>query len=67
MDWKQPYLQKSRERTKGSISLGTSIELAEDYYALTFLHQLRRRYVFDDGLDSEEELPPTDAQPEQPT
>ena len=45
----KPFTEIQRERTEfdGPATLGQSLELREDYYAFTYLYQLRRAYLFE--------------------
>ena len=66
--FEKPFSDAQRDRSEfdGPATLGQSLELREDYYAFTYLYQLRRAYLFeqdyygddsncDSELDSERE------------
>ena len=40
-------MQRERTEFDGPATLGQSLELREDYYAFTYLYQLRRAYLFE--------------------
>ena len=45
----KPFGEVCKKRTgfDGPATLGQSLELREDYYAYTYLYQLRRGYLFE--------------------
>ena len=54
-DFLKPYRQKTRKRWNGPLSIDGSVELDEDFYAYSFLYNLKRRYIFNDEEESEDE------------
>ena len=45
----KPFFEVQRERSEfdGPATLGQSLELREDFYAFSYLYQLRRAYLFE--------------------
>ena len=37
----------------GPLRLGTSLELREDFYAVSYLYQFKRAVILNDGVDSD--------------
>ena len=54
----KPYNELERGHDDGPINLGTSIDLMEDYFAYSFLCQLKRKVIYNEGEDSEDESAP---------
>ena len=46
-----PYNELKRTRWTGPSSIGTSLELREDMYAVAFLYKLKRGTIFGDGKE----------------
>ena len=46
---KKPFLKKIKERSEfdGPATLGQSLKLREDFYAYSYLYQLRRGFLFE--------------------
>ena len=51
-----PYQKRERDRFEGPRSLGKYLRFREDFYAYTFLHELKRDTLFKDGVDSDAEI-----------
>ena len=43
----KPFRKKPRDDFLGPMTLGTSLQLREDFYAYAYLYQLRRAYFFE--------------------
>ena len=53
--WDISYKDQTRKRLDGPMGFGQSLELRPDYYAFTYVFQLKRKEIYDDGEDSKEE------------
>ena len=51
----KPYRKMRREIFDGALNIDQSINLNEDYYTFTYMHWLKRRVVYDDDVESEDE------------
>ena len=60
---KEPYKKKNRTIFDGPLRLGKSLELREDFYAVSFMHWLKRKAILADSIDSDAE-PEPDSDPE---
>ena len=54
------YDEVYRGPDDGQINFGTSLVFMQDFFAYSFLYQLKRRVIYDDGEDSDPDLPETD-------
>ena len=50
-----PYSKKHRDRLDGPRNLGKSLQLQENFFAYVFLSQLKRKVVFEEGGDSDQD------------
>ena len=55
VDLSKSYDELERKHDDGPINLGTSINLMEDFFAFSFLCQLKRKVIYNEGEDSEDE------------
>ena len=44
-----PYIERERTRWTGPCKIGTSLQLREDFYAVTFLYELKRKTLYNDN------------------
>lgn len=51
-----PYQKRARDRFEGPRSIGKCLRLREDFYAYSYLHELKRDTLFNNGKDSDEEI-----------
>jgi len=49
------YLKMKRSPDDGPRSIGKSLNLSADFYSYAYLHKFKRKVIFDDDLDSDEE------------
>ena len=47
---REPYKDRERTRWTGPSRIGTSLYLREDFYAVTFLYELKRKTLYKDDL-----------------
>ncbi len=50
-----PFKKLKRSPSDGPLNLGKSLNLSQDFYSFTYLHQFKRKVIFDDDKDSDHE------------
>ena len=51
----QPYMEQDRDESDGPRRINTSLKFMEDVYAVSYIYQLKRKYIEDDFSDVDED------------
>ena len=51
---RQPYTERERTRWTGPSRIGSKLQLREDFYAVTFLYELKRKTLYKDDIEETE-------------